>query len=318
MSIIDKVLNREEFEINPPVLIDVGASERIHKNWKKISRYSICIAFDADERDFGFIEKENSKFKKLYVYNCILSDKSSEETNFYLTKSPYCSSLLEPDLKSLQQLAYSDLFEIEKIVKLKTVDLQFVLKELKLKCVDWFKTDSQGIDLRLFKSLGDKIINKVLAIEFEPGIIDAYKGEDKFHSILSFIDGTKNFWMSDIIIKGSARIDRQTLSSLYQNNILRKFAMFSLKESPGWGEITYLNSFCDKNIFSLRDYLLGWIFATIQKQHGFAYILANDGNNRFNDSIFNDLRKYSKRQIRMNIIKLKFLPAVFVKLSKML
>jgi hypothetical protein len=43
--------------------------------------------------DFGGSEK--SHYKKLYVYNRILTSqlKENEET-FYLTKSPYCSSLL--------------------------------------------------------------------------------------------------------------------------------------------------------------------------------------------------------------------------------
>ena len=315
MSIIDKVLQREEFIDDPPVLIDVGASERIHKKWKSISKHCVCIAFDADEREFGFIVKENSKFKKLYVYNCILSDKSGEVTDFYLTKSPYCSSLLEPNLNSLQHLAYSDSFKVEKIVRLKTVNLQFVLNELKINRVDWFKTDSQGIDLRLFKSLGGEIINKVLAVEFEPGIIDAYIGEDKLHSILSFIDSLGTFWMSELKIKGTARINSKTLATLYPNKILQKLVMYSLKESPCWGEITYLNSF--NNSFSLREYLLGWVFATIQKQHGFAYNIAQEGLDLFKEKIFNDLLKYSGRQIRMNILKIKFLPAVFVKISKM-
>ena len=44
--------------------------------------------------------------------------------------------------------------------------------------VDWYKSDSQGTDMSIFDSLPKNISNKILAAEFEPGIIDAYQGED--------------------------------------------------------------------------------------------------------------------------------------------
>ena len=75
------------------MLVDIGASEQIHSKWKPIAKYSICLAFDADARDFQFIEKEQSRFKKLYVYNCIAFDKDQSKADFFLTSSPYCSSV---------------------------------------------------------------------------------------------------------------------------------------------------------------------------------------------------------------------------------
>jgi hypothetical protein len=95
MNIIDKVLSLPEFKEHPPVLVDIGASGELHKIWKNLAKYSICIAFDADSRDIEYTVNEKSHYKKLYVYNRILTSqlKENEET-FYLTKSPYCSSLL--------------------------------------------------------------------------------------------------------------------------------------------------------------------------------------------------------------------------------
>ena len=61
------------------------------------------------------------------------------------------------------------------------------MKILKINKIDWFKTDSQGIDLRLFKSLNIEIQNKVIVAEFEPGIIDAYKNEDKLYRLVGYM-----------------------------------------------------------------------------------------------------------------------------------
>jgi len=209
MNIIDKVLSLQEFKEHPPVLLDIGASGKLHEIWKSIAKYSICIAFDADSREMEYTVNESSHYKKLYVYNRILISqlKENEET-FYLTKSPYCSSLLQPLNKKLANWAFADLFEVENKASLKTVDLTTVLTELKLDKVDWFKTDSQGTDLRLFKSLGEPVIKKVLVAEFEPGIIDAYQGEDKLWQLMSYMD-KREFWMSDINIRGSLKITKR-------------------------------------------------------------------------------------------------------------
>lgn len=315
MSLINEILTRKEINSAPPVLLDIGASGQIHKNWKKIAPYSICIAFDADDREFGYITKKSSGFKKLHVFNCIVSNKEAEETEFYLTKSPYCSSLLEPDNTALKVWAFAEKFETEKKIKIKNISLKKALEQLNIDRIDWFKTDSQGTDLRLYKSLGVSIIQKNIVAEFEPGIIDSYKGEDKFYELLTFMD-KKNFWMSDITIKGSQRISNSDMELVVKGDFTKKLLQYSLKKSPGWAETVYINNF--EGQFSIREYLLGWVFATIKKQHGFALLLAQKGSSLFKDEIFNRMKNYSISQIRRNIFKLKFFHAIIEKISKML
>ena len=94
-NIINQILELNIFIEQPLVLIDIGASGELHTEWKEIAKYSNCIAFDADSRDFS-TDTTNSKFKKLHLINAIVSDKEDEKTKFYLTKSPYCSSVLKP------------------------------------------------------------------------------------------------------------------------------------------------------------------------------------------------------------------------------
>ena len=218
-NIVHKILSESVLMEKPPVLIDIGASEQIHKKWKLIAKYSICLAFDADERDFQFIEKEQNKFKKLFVYNCIASDKDQSKANFFLTSSPYCSSVLEPDPVRLKPFLFSHLFEVQKKVELNSIHIQKALDNAKLDYVDWFKSDSQGIDLRLFKSLDERIKNRVLVAEFEPGIIDAYIGEDKLYSVLKELNDS-GFWLSDIKIKGVARLSKKSLDSEFKGKYI--------------------------------------------------------------------------------------------------
>jgi len=66
VPIIDKVLQRSEFNSEPPLLIDVGASGGLHPAWKALAKYSVCIAFDADSREMRMAPRAST-----YIGNCI-------------------------------------------------------------------------------------------------------------------------------------------------------------------------------------------------------------------------------------------------------
>ncbi len=299
MNIIERVLNQPELKEKPPVLLEIGASGHLHKKWQEIAKHSICIAFDADDRDMEHTIKSSEEYYKLYVFNSIVIEKSEGKADFYLTRFAPCSSLLEPDLEKLQSWAFAPLFEIENRISLKCTTLPTVLQEVGVSRVDWFKTDSQGTDLRLFKSLGESIINKVLIAEFEPGMMDSYKGEDKLHALMSYMEGHP-FWLSEMECKGTQRISQRIIKHYFPEKP-KSMGMY-LRNSPFWVNITYLNSF-DKDSFSKRDFLLEWVFATIECQYGFALELAHYGEQKFNDSLFLKLAHDSMSRMRFNYRK---------------
>jgi hypothetical protein len=289
MNIIEQILELPVFAENPPVLLDIGASGAIHPKWQPIAKYSICIAFDADDREFGYAVNESKGFKKLYLFNSLVTASASGVSDFYLTHSPYCSSLLEPDLSSLSNYNFGDLFEVDRVVRLNAVQLLQALHQIGVTKIDWLKTDSQGTDLRLFASLGEEMISKTLLAEFEPGIIDGYKGEDKLHALMGFMD-RHPFWMNDIKICGTQRIDRISLFRQFHGYDGKQLDGLPFRTSPCWAEVSYFNVFgIEAQGLTIRDYLLGWVFALIEGQYGFALDLALEGSRRFNQPIFDVL-----------------------------
>lgn len=315
-TIIRKIFEREELVDKPPVLIDIGASEEVHYKWKDFSEYSICVAFEADERDFQFIEKEDKRFKKLYIFNCVVSEKYNEASNFYLTKSPYCSSILEPIAQDkINSLLFSPLFQVENVKKVKTISLNDALSNLGLTYIDWFKTDSQGTDLRLFNSLNEKIQSNIIAAEFEPGFINLYKNEDMLYSVLKYMNG-KKFWLSKFTPKGTPKINNELLYSIAKSNLKFKLIKESLTFAPCWAEISYINNFEPGVNFSLREFLLGWLFSTIEDHHSFALMLTEKARGQYRDDILIELRNYSILKIKSQILKLKFLPSLYKLIRK--
>src|SRR6266536_422250 len=199
MGLVERILTRDELREVPPVLVDVGASGHVHPKWRRIAEYSICVAFEPDERELGHVTDAARGFRAFHTFNRAAAERSKEGTRFHLTASPFCSSRLAPVKDSLENYAFAPLFEVEQIVELPTIDVTTALGELGLDRVDWFKCDTQGTDLRLLQSLGDELLSRVLVAELEPGIIDAYEGEDKLADVMRFM-ASQTFWMSQLAI----------------------------------------------------------------------------------------------------------------------
>jgi len=74
-------MNHASLINQPPVLVDIGASGFLHRKWKSIAKYSICIAFDADDRDFDISKIENKNWKKLIKLNRLVAEIPKESVN---------------------------------------------------------------------------------------------------------------------------------------------------------------------------------------------------------------------------------------------
>lgn len=303
MDIYEKIFQTEELLSQPPILVDIGASEKVYGPWSPIAKHCICLAFDADAREIKYIEDGSSGYKKIYIYNKIVSAENETEMDFFLTKSPFCSSLLEPNLESLKNWDFAELFQIENKIKLPTTNLVKVISELNIKKIDWFKTDSQGTDLRLFKSLDKEIISKILVADFEPGIIDSYKNEDKLSALMSFMD-TLPFWVQELKLPKVPRISQSIKKTILLNSIGEKYKNHLneiLKSSPFCGEISYFNSFQEGSVFDKRDHLLMWIFADLREQYGFALEIAARGQDKFGDKVFTEIKDETLKKIKNKI-----------------
>jgi hypothetical protein len=279
---IDKVLTAANIQ---PVLVDIGASGAPPPVWKPIARRAVYVGFDPDRRELHDVP-DGAYARSVIVNQAVTDAPGRSDINFYLTHSPFCSSTLRPDTGSLSDYLFSDLFVVEREAAVPASTLGTVLAGLGIRTVDWFKTDSQGTDLRLFRSLPDDMRERVLAVDVEPGLIDAYQGEDLFvDAHREFL--RQGFWLSSLAVKGSVRMRRATLAALSACRPALKESEIcrAVQPSPGWCEARYL-----RTLGSLggrdageRDYLVLWVFALLDRQPGFALDLALDYRRVFGD-----------------------------------
>ena len=292
-TLLQNIFEHPSLRDKPPVLVDVGAAGALPDQWKAIARHAIGFAFDADTREFAVSESTNGSYRKLYSINRLLAARPADEVDFYLTRSPQCSSSLRPDAAALAPWAFNALFDVEKVVKMPAASLQEVLTSVGIDYVDWYKTDSQGTDLRIFDALPAATIERAIVAEFEPGIIDAYAGEDKLHALMAYME-RKPFWVTNMKIKGSQRIAADDIAQL--GALQRRDIGMFLKMAPGWCEIEYINTFAGPAM-GLREHLLGWAFSSIKGEHGFALHLAQRGAREFGDPLFVQLSAASRKSM---------------------
>lgn len=260
-----------------PMLLDIGASGEPHPIWQPIAAQSVYVGFDADDRAID-LTRYTGFYSSRIVPKAVLvstgsTDAEAEEITFYLTASPFCSSTLPPDSESLADYLFADLFAVERTASAPATSLAAVLAELGLERVDWFKTDSQGTDLRLFRSLPASVRAGVLALDIEPGLIDAYVGEDLWIDAHRELTGS-GFWLSHLDVRGAVRMRRENLPLLaqYAPGVTERQAAVAVRPSPGWGESRYLRTsdWLLQTGADERAFLLLWAFAGLDGQFGFA------------------------------------------------
>jgi hypothetical protein len=258
-------------------LLDIGASGAPPQIWDAIAARSIYIGFDPDSREMR--EISNGQFHKAIIVNEAVVAAEANEVSFFLTRSPFCSSTLKPDSEALSDYLFSDLFTVESQARVRATTFDSLFDRLGLSAVDWFKTDTQGTDLRLFNSLKPDIRDRVLAVDIEPGLIDAYIDEDLFVNVHQSLTES-GFWLSDLKVMGAVRMRRATMDKLRlaHKDIDERCIQKAVKPSPGWCEARYLRTtdWLAQKRFKQREYLLLWIFALLDGQIGFALDLATE------------------------------------------
>jgi hypothetical protein len=278
---------------DPPVVVDIGAAGSPPREWKLLAPHAVCVAFDADARDFRVSTSREGGWRELHRVNRLVAAQDSASVRFHLTHSPHCSSVLRPRSDSLSAWAFHEQFRVTAEVELPASGIAAALAAVGVHRVDWYKSDTQGTDLRILEALPRECVTRILALDLEPGIIDAYEGEDKLHAVMARMDELP-FWIAEMRVKGSQRIaseDLQALPWTHRRGIARV-----IRESPGWCEISYLNDFSTL-ADDLRAHLLGWVFASIRSRHGFAMRIAREGMHRFGDPIFDELLAYTRRRV---------------------
>jgi hypothetical protein len=252
-----------------PVLADVGASGTRRPVWEPIASRSVLIAFDPDDREPPAELVGAYRDVKVVPYAVVAAD-DQDEVEFVLTEYPHSSSTLEPDLPALGDYAFRDYFRPVSRVRAPATSLNRVIDNGVFGAIDWIKLDSQGTDLRILASMRTELREAMMAVEVEPGFIDAYCGEDLYPEVHQFLkqDG---YWLADLQLQQYARIRPESLDALRTEAAALglRDPLPLLRKSPTAAEASYLRRLTPER--TERELALLFVFAYLQGLHGFAW-----------------------------------------------
>ena len=297
MNLIDRVLAEPEFRDAPPVLVDVGAAGGIPSGWRRIARYCVVVAFEPDARTTASLTKAQQAFRRWVFVPAIVVAESRPHatTEIHLTRSPYCSSTLPPLADALAKWEFAPLFEVVGRQSCPAITLAEALSDQGLGAPDWIKLDTQGTDLRIFRSMPEVLRRRVLQVEFEPGLIDAYGGEDTLAQVLVGMHN-ESFWLSGFEVQQTARARPAGFDAAWYRRLG--------PAAPGWGNLRYLREIEPvAPELDRRGLLLLWVFAIMDGQPAFAYRVAVSGQSRFGGPLFDAMAAASRRQLRCLMLR---------------
>lgn len=294
MKVLDRIFAHPVLVAAPPVLVDVGASGGMHPGWRAIAPYAIGVGFEPDARERAALAPAQRAFKRWILCDkIVVAEAGREAADLHLTVSPFCSSTLEPDHPGLADWAFAGLFAVEGTRRVGATTLAAVLHEHGLAGVDWLKCDTQGTDLRIWQSLPPAMRRGALAVEFEPGLINAYRGEDKFHQVLGAMEA-EPYWLAQLDVQGAPRGRLATIERSLGPRLAPYFRKYG-PVAPGWVNALYLHQGAG---LDLRGSLLLWVFATVLGQHLFACEIAETAAQQHNDPLCAELATRSVRSMR--------------------
>ncbi len=297
-AMIRRVLEHPLLQEKPPVLLDIGASSRIHPRWRSLAPHSICIAFDPDVRLMDHVPAAAKAFRRYHVMPMIVHDSVDGECDFYLASSPECSSTLKLRSEAVKRWHFQYFFQLAEKTALPCGTLPRILAGLGIDAVDCFKADTQGTDLRILTSLGADKIARLLTVELEPGPSVAYENDDTAGMVLRYMETHPEFRLIDLRPLGSQYFPLD-LEEKYLTCWQRRLIPTVHRSSPLWFELTWLNDFsrADEALFGKREYLLGWVLAMEDREFGWALELCQRGETQFDDPLFGELRAATLKSI---------------------
>lgn len=268
----------------PLVLVDVGSSGGVPSIWRPLGKHATYVAFEPDARDTR--DTSGGDFGRVvYVNKAIAPAEAGDTVRFYLTRSPYCSSTLRPNPKVTESFLSAEKFIVEGETTAPATTLADAIRSQRLSHVDWLKIDTQGTDLKVFRSLPEDMRNGVLAVDLEPGLRGAYSNEELFSDVHGAMI-REGMWLSRMEVLGFPRMRKATLDQWASRSPLtEEIITKSVRRTPGWVECRYLRTLESlaerREHVGRREYLALWLFAYADQQYGYCLDIAIEFGRRF-------------------------------------
>lgn len=241
MNTVDRVAESIRRVGGHLVLADVGASGEYWDSYSAFENEADLLRFDPDLRAMEVMEGRNGR--RIVTISAALVEDERQEVEFHLTRSPYCSSTLEPDHEKLSRYPYRDLFIVEKKAKVPAISVARSLADSGFSHIDWIKLDTQGTEARILKSMPTEAFDRLLVCDVEASLYAHYKGADTIDLIHPLMIES-DFWIAGMTPHYNLRIPPERAEEIgrrYRGQKAKYYNVGRLRE-PTSLEFVYVRS----------------------------------------------------------------------------
>lgn len=175
-------------------MLDLGSGGGLDAKWRGVAPLCNLMGFDPNEEECRRLETSPNDLRSARFLPHAVSGQSGVKT-LYLTRSPWCSSLLRPNHRWLSRLEFRGLFDVVGERRVNTVSLA-TLPDVQSRDFDIVKLDVQGMELPILRNCG-QVLDRAFAVETETGFVENYEGETTFGEIDIFMR-SKGFRLFDL------------------------------------------------------------------------------------------------------------------------
>ena len=221
------------------ILADIGASGEPWEGFESLMPVSDVLRFDPDLRAIQSVSTHDGR--RCVTINKAVVDDPRTSVDFFLTKSPFCSSTLAPDFERIRDYSYEDLFTVVGVSSLPAVTLEDAARLAGFPRIDWLKIDTQGTEFRILKSLPPALLNLLLVCDVEASLYAHYIGSDTLPEIHNLLRH-EEFWVARMIPHWRTRGSRETQSQIegiFSPGFKRRVLGHSSHQGPTTLEMTY-------------------------------------------------------------------------------
>jgi hypothetical protein len=202
------------------VKIDVGTSLNApnSQKWLEVDNELCVFGFEPNIYNLQILHTGNhgwpikldiDKINKSFFYiNCALSDKISEDVDFYCTdaENPGTSSLYKPRQSKVDKITKVSVIKLSNFFDLFPWEI--------IEYIDQVKIDAQSADFNIVIGMGDYLSEKVVYLDVEVGTGSQYENEENPIALKEYIE-SKGFECMEWGISNNGRFRNRNLSNLY-------------------------------------------------------------------------------------------------------
>ena len=155
-------------------IIEIGAN--LGKETAEFNKEDVVWIFEPSPRHIPYLQKKFKDYPNIHIIQKAVSDFNGK-AKFNIAKDTYSSSLL--DLSDRAKL--KNLLEFSETIEVDVINLNKFIIENNITKIDYYKSDAQGVDLKILKSLGDNIkLIKKGKVEVNNKYVNIYENQDNY------------------------------------------------------------------------------------------------------------------------------------------